>query len=57
MQLQHQHAAIMPPGHLQRSRPDNTLAAAADLVSGLRIMPDVARNTVVGAMREVLYPR
>ena len=56
-QMQHQHAAIMPPGHLQRPRPDNTLSAAADLVSGLRVLPDVARDTVVGAMREALHPR
>ena len=53
MKLQHQHA----PGRLQRPRPDNTLSAAADLVSDLRVLPDVARDTVVGAMREALHPR
>ena len=50
---------VAMPTHrgIAQAGPGATLRAAAELVSGLRVLPDVARDTVVGAKRESLHPQ
>ena len=53
-----QRACIVPLRQgIARAGPSGILHAAAELVSGLRVLPDMARDTVVGAMRESLHPQ
>ena len=42
---------------LPQAGPRGTLQAAVELVGGLRVLPDVVRDAVVGAMRESLHPQ
>ena len=50
--LPHQLVAMPPHRRIAQAGPGGTLRAAAEMVSGLRVLPHVARDTMVGAMRE-----